>query len=367
MTVTVPQEFLNALAAAGIGDGIEVEEFRNVFQLPMMGPIELSVGMTIVEVSFQMRSGDDGRFRATVRATGDIRFHGDSPMPAFPGLARVAGDVLVRPVIELRPDGSFVAVLDLPAGEVTDMRFEGVDGVAAADDAIAMMSQMLFAAVGEDLYRGLAENLGHVGIELDAAAARGVVELGIAAGPAEIRVSDGVTVVGFPAVDGHDGHAAPVPAHGRRVGVGLARGSLTPAVARLAAATLGRALPFHLEFDTEGRRIGGRVRSTRLVDTPLIPDLRPGLRYSVTPRLRGEEIHVTLREAWLELPLVPGMVNQLNRWIGASLASRASWSFTLPAVGELPVRPDSERSMRVAVVRLDVDDDGVAAIIDTDL
>ena len=101
--VVVPADFLNALAAHGIGEGVVAPPFRNIFSMPMLGPIELSVSMTIVSVSFEMRAGDGDRLRATVRAHGDIEFHGDMPMAMDVPSAIVAGEVLVEPVVELRP------------------------------------------------------------------------------------------------------------------------------------------------------------------------------------------------------------------------------------------------------------------------
>src|SRR5690606_18461332 len=146
---------LNELAAAGVGDGIEVAELRNVFQLPMMGPLELAVRMTIVGVSFTMLADHDGALLGQVRATGEVEVLGDTPMAVLPGRARVRGDVLVRPIVELRADGSFVAILDLTGSELIGMELEGIDGLDADAGAQAQMSQMLFAAVGGELFEGL--------------------------------------------------------------------------------------------------------------------------------------------------------------------------------------------------------------------
>ena len=105
------------------------------------------------------------------------------------------------------------------------------------------------------------------------------------------------------------------------------------------------------------------MRSPRLFDLPLVPDLRPGVRYTVRPRLVDGRIEVALREAWLELPLVPGFVNEVNRIIGG-MASRSPWSFSTPARRAVPVRPDSEREIDMEVTDLFVDPHGVTLVVD---
>src|SRR5439155_18389272 len=103
------------------------------------------------------------RLHATIRATGDISFYGETMMPPMPGLARVRGEVLVRPTVEYRDDGRFIAVLDVGNSELVGMAFEGMDGVETDADAQDMMGQMLFAAAGGDLFDALKTQLGSVG------------------------------------------------------------------------------------------------------------------------------------------------------------------------------------------------------------
>lgn len=373
VALAIPAEFLNTLAAHGIGEGVEVPELRDVVQLPMMGPMELRVAMTIVGVSFQMRSGDGGRLRATVRAAASIEILGDTPMMMLPGLVRVSGEVLVEPIVELRADGSFAAYLDLPNSELIATHFDGVDGVEADADAAAQMGQMLFATVGGDLFGGLADNLGTLGLELAPEEGVVIAELGVAPGRADVKVRSGSVEVGLPAADHLDGAASIVEVHGPCVGVGVASGAIAALATALAQQQTGLShLPFELDVTTSDHQVGGRVRSTRLVNSTLLPDLRPGVSYAVEPRLVDDHVELVLRAAWFELPLVPGAVNRLNRWMGG-LATRAlsplvgPIAVRLPASAELPARPDSDVTMSVAVRSIHVEPEGVGAVVAADI
>ncbi len=284
-------------------------------------------------------------------------------MPSFPGAALVRGEVMVAPTVELRPDGSFVALLDLASSELVAMHFDGIDGMDGDADAQAMMGQMLFQSVGGELFGGLAQQLGSVGLELTAEEAEVFAMLGVAEGPADIVVSHGSLVVGLCALESLDGHAALRPVEGRRLGVGIASGALAELAMHAATRAVGVPMPFAVEFDTTDRRVGGRVRSRRLVDLPFLPDLRTGVRYTVRPRLLGDHIELSLREAWLELPFVPPIVNDLNRFMGG-VASRAPLSVKVPATVTVPVRPDSETTMTMTVVELEITDGGVLVLVD---
>ncbi len=370
LSAVVSEQFLNGLAAAGIGDGSEVEPLRNTFQLPMMGPMELILSMTITGVTFEMDPANGNRLFASISASGSVETHGDPPMPLLPGVARVRGDVLVDPVIELHRDHSFVAILDVLNSDLITMELEGIDGLEADAEAQLQMSQMLFAAVGGELFSGLAERLGSIGLELGAEQGIALADLGVAVGPAEIAIEDGHMVVGLGAIPGLEGTARPVEVSGTRLGVGIASGALSVLVDQLARERVGAGIPFEIEVDTREQRVDGRVRNSRLTDSVRLPDLRPGLRYTVRPRLVGERIELSLREAWLELPQVlPTVVeplNRISRWLGGA-AARAPLSISLPARVSLPVRPESTATMRVSVVDLDVGDDGVHVTVDARL
>lgn len=366
LSATVTEEFLNALARNGVGPGIEATELRQQFNLPMLGAIDLGVTMTIVEVVFSMLTERDNRLHASIRATGDVKIYGDSMMPALPGLARVRGDVLVTPHIEYRADGSFVAVLDLAGSELVGMVFEGIDGVEANLEAQEMMGQMLFAAVGGELFSGLAEQMGSVGIELEPHDAVVFEELGVERMPAYVEILDGRMVVGLRAVEGLEGHASSAGLGATGVAVGVAAGALSALANRLAADTLGAPLPFDLDVTARDDRVGARIRNQRLVESGLLPDLRTGFRSTVRPRLAGDRLEISLREAWVELPLVPSAVNRLSRWVGG-VASLAPLSVSIPAHVEVPVRPDSEAHLALRITDLAVGRDGVAFEVEAHL
>lgn len=366
VSIAVADEFLNRLAVSGLGDGLEVATFRQAFSVPMMGEIDLSVDMTITAVEFSMRSEAAGRLHVTVSASGVIEFHGDTPMVALPGAARVRGEVLVTPRVGLRHDGTFVAQLDLPGSELVAVHFDGIDGMTADADAQAMMGQLLFAAVGGELFEGLARQLGPVGLELDADTASVLAEAGVAAGEADVVVEDGVMLVGLPAAGDLGGHARVTGPDGTRIGVAVAGGSLGPLVRRVAAASLGVDLPLDIEIDTTHRRVASRVRNRRLIRSALVPDLRAAVRTTVRPRLVGDRLELSVREAWLELPLVPSVVNDVNRFLGGA-ASRAPLSLSVPASVTLPVRPGSDATFRLSLGELTVDDHGVSLEVDAEL
>lgn len=245
----------------------------------------------------------------------------------------VRGDVLVAPVIELRDDGTFQAVLDLPNSELVGMVFEGFDGVDTDADTAAALGQMLFATIGGELFSGLARHMGLLGLDIDAESAAPFGLAGVAASVADVRVLDGEIVVGLPSVPGLDGHASPAPCGASGLGLGIADGALASVLTVVGALVLGVELPFDVEFVSDRRGIGGRVRNRRLITSSLVPDLRSGLRYTLAPRLVGEDVEISLREAWLELPFVPPMVNQFNRVLGG-------------AAGLAPFASDCRRSTR---------------------
>ncbi len=363
LAVAVTEEFLNRLAVEGIGEGVEAEPLRQGFSMPMMGEVDVEVAMTITGVTFSMAAEHRDRLLATVHASGVVQIHAETAMPAFPGAALVSGDVLVSPRVELGEDGAFTAVLDLAGSELVAMRFDGIEGIETDADAAAMMGELLFASVGGDLFRSLAEQLGQIGLELEAGDGDFLLDAGVAPGSAEVRVSDGSVLIGLPAADGTDGHADVPPFEGSHLAVGLASGVIASLVIEAAHRTTGLPVPFDFEVDTRERRIGGRVRSRRLFDLPMLPDLRPGVRYTVRPRLVDGRIEVALREAWLEFPLVPGFVNEVNRIVGG-VASRAPWTFSTPARRSVPVRPDSDREVDLEVTDLFVDAHGVTLVVD---
>jgi hypothetical protein len=369
VSMMITEEFLDGLAVAAIGDGIDVTPLRQVFQLPMMGPIELTLALTITGVTFKMTPELDGRLFATISAAGTAVVHSDTPLQLLPGVARVRGEVLVDPVVRLDDDGSFTAILDVLNSDLVAMVFEGIDGLDADSEAQLQISELLFAAIGGELFEGLARQLGSVGLELGPERGSALVDLGVATGDAVVVIRDGKMIVGLPAVVGLGGEARPVEVHGTRIGIGVASGALGSLVEQLVLERYGMGLPFELEVDTVERRVGGRIRNLRLIETSL-PDLRSGVRYTIRPRLEGDTLSISVREAWIELPSVlpplTDRINRINRWLGGA-ASRAPLNLSVPARASVPVRPGSTATVRVAVVGLDVDEDGVELTVDAAL
>ncbi|MEZ5322111.1 MAG: hypothetical protein R2698_08580 [Microthrixaceae bacterium] len=366
LCAVVTEDVLNRLADHGIGDGLTSGEIRRRFELPMLGAVDLGLVMTIVGVRFEMSSRHGDRLAATIRATGAVSFHGDTAMPEMPGLARVRGEVLVRPVVELDEDGSFRAVLDLANSELVGVVLEGIDGSDADSQTQEMMGQMLFAAVGGELFGALASQLDSVGLELDPDQGRHLSEMGVAPGAADVVVGDAVMTVGLRAVPGLDGVATATPVDGRRIGVGVAAGALTSLVNRLVADAMGSPLPFECDVIARESRVGTRIRNRRLVDLPYLPDLRPGLRSTIRPELSHGRLHLRLREAWVELPWVPAPVNRFNRMLGGA-AAVTDLGITLPARIALPARQGSEVMVDAEVVELDVGRDGVQLVVELDV
>jgi len=363
LSLTVSEGFLNQLAATGIGDGVEVPVFRETFPMPMLGEIELAMGMTIVGVSFEMLEGHPGRLKASIRAAGSIEILGDSAMPSMPGRAIVRGEVLVAPVIELREDGTFRAVLDLPGSELVGMVFEGFEGADTDVDTAAAVGQMLFATIGGELFEGLAHHMGMLGLDLDAETSAAFGLAGVEASPADVRVLDGQMVIGLPSIAGLEGHASPADCGVSGLGLGVADGALAEVLTVVGGLMLGVELPFDVEFVSDRRGIGGRVRNRRLVGSSLVPDLRSGLRYTLAPRLVGDHVEISVREAWVELPFVPPLVNQFNRVLGGA-AGLAPLRIRLPARHQLPARPGTDETVELLVSRIEGVDGGVNATVD---
>jgi hypothetical protein len=365
VAVAVSEDFLNRLAAEGVGEGIQAGAVRQSFALPLMGEVDLTIDMSIVEVRFGMHAHHNGRLHASITALGGIEIHGAMAMP-MPGRARVRGEVLVDPVIEYRPDGTVVAQLDVPGSELVGVAFLGIEGIDTDMTAQEQMGQMLFAAVGGELFSGLANSLGPVGLELGPDVGAVFAELGVAEGAADVSVADGAMIVGLEARPEVHGNATVGHLEGSKLGVGVAAGALSALVNRLAADSLGTALPFELEVLSGDNRVGARVRNSRLVSSDLLPDLRPGLRTTFRPRLVDEDVVVSLREAWLELPLVPSALNRVSRWFGG-VASRAPLSVSIPRSVSLPVSPTSAESLLVRVADIEIAPEGVHLVVEAHL
>lgn len=352
---------MNAAAAFRVGEGISAGAITQKVNLPMMGELEVSLDLAIIGVTVTMSPTHGGRLHTAVRATGEVSFGAGSPMPALPGKPVVRADVLVPVRVEFRPDGRFIAMLDLANAEVDALTLEAIEGADIDADTLHAMGSMLFGSIGPDLFGGLTASMDTFGIELDPVQARPLAQIGVRAAPADIIVGDGTLTIGLPSVEGVEGHASVALRPGQHIGAGVSAGALTQIAYRVMEDSFGVPLPFDVDLTPANSEVGARIRNRRLTNSPFIPDLRPGVRTAVAARLVGERIELSPREAWVELPLVPSFVNRFNRAVG-SLASLAPVSTSLPAKADLPVGDGA--SVGLAVTELAMRPDGVSAVID---
>lgn len=362
-TAVVTQDFLNHMAEKGLADGVDGPELSQSFNLPMMGSLDLVVRTRFVAVSFTMSSEHAPRLLTSVTAEVSVDAGDDSALPVLPGPARVRGDVLVDPLVCFDDDGTFRAVLDLPRCELLGVTFEGIEGAEADADALVQMGEMIFAAVGGEMFGALGDGMGQVGLELGPHDSLVFDELGVARGDATVLIHDGHLTVALPAVDGLTGSAEVTELTGRRLRIGLASGALTALVNRLLEENVGLPVPFDIDVIARDGRIGAQVRNPMFVDIGGLADLRPALRYTLRPRLEGDHLTVALREVWVDLPFMPSPIRRLNRWVGGA-ASRAPLHVTLPAETSVRIRPESDHLMEVRLTALDVRRDGVTLVID---
>jgi len=363
LALRVTEGFLNDLAAAGVGEGIQPPPFVNTFQLPMMGPIEMSVGMTIVSVSFVMSPDHNGALIGTVRARGVIEILGESPMPALPGAVVVRADVAVSPRIGFHPDGSFEAVLDLESSELIAMELEEIEGLGHDQQGQLQMLQMMFAAMGGDLFGGLAVHLDSVGITLDADDAEVLRSIGAAPERAVVEVGEHELTVVLPARPPHHGGVTPPVAGPGGFGLAISSGALGPLTALAAAATAPGPLPIEFGLRTDGSELGTSIRSVRLVDSSLLPDLRATVRTRLEPRLSGDQIEIRLRSAWVDLPGVPSVLSGFGRRLGG-VVGLLPGAVRLPRRVRVPARPGGDERIELRIEALIVTDAGVSVSVE---
>ncbi len=376
--VAVTEEMLNDIVVMGIGAGIALEPVEQEINLPAMGEVRLRLALNVTGVRFECRADDDGRARVTVSGEGDVSvrgsdYEGDTAsgaslgMPTPPAPLPVKLTALCRPFINVNDDHSVSFGLHLQDAELVsldvDRDLDAPEGVEPdAWGGILNMTSMMFSSVGDDLFAGLGEAVGTVGLDLGPEVGDVLVDLGVDRGAGDAQVSSGVLSIGLPATDAVDGRAVPVPIAGHRAAVSLAASG----VDRLAGAALERALgglpmPVEIELDLADRRVGALLRQPRLV-SERFPDLRSTVHTDVAVRLSGGRLEVALAAAWLELPsLVPGFVNDFNRRVG-ELWSMTPMRYKLPKRLEIPVG-DGDDKIGVTVDDLRVDASGVGAAL----
>ncbi|MFV0318619.1 MAG: hypothetical protein ACK5O2_16855 [Microthrixaceae bacterium] len=378
MWAAVTDEMLNDIVLMGIGAGVSLDPVEREINLPAMGEVRLRLALTVTGVSFECRADDDGRARVTVQGEGDVSargtdYEGDEAsgaalgMPAPPAPLPVELKALCRPFFDLHEDHSISFGLNLRDAELVSLDVnrdaetpEGVDPDAWT--GILNMTSMMFTSVGEDLFAGLGEAVGTVGLDLGSDVGATLVELGVAPGAGDAQVSSGVISIGLPSAEDVEGRAVPVPIAGHRAAVSLASSGVNVLAAKVLERTLGGLpMPFEVELEMADRRIGALLRQPRVV-SDRFPDLRATMHTDVAVRLTGGRLEVGLAAAWLELPpVVPSFVNEFNRRVG-ELWSMAPVRFKLPKQIQVPVGDGDDR-IGVTIDDLRVDPSGVGAAL----
>jgi hypothetical protein len=384
LCASVTQDLLNDLVLFAVGGGVALDPLEQQIALPGMGDVQLRLALTITGGRFDLRADDGGRARVIVTADGDVAvraadYEGDvvegAPMglPAPPAPIPVRVEALVDLVLELRDDRTVSVGLDLSRAELVGLGVdrdapvpEGVD--EGAWSGITSMVDVMFSSMGGDLFATLGEHVGSVGTDLGADIGLVLHELGVAHGPAEVRVGDELLTVGLSARPEVTGRAEPVPLAGKRLGVSAAGSGIDHLARTLVARAVGDLpLPFELEVDLGEAQVGTMLRQTRLL-SERFPDLRGAVRTEVRTRLVGGRLELAVTAAWVELPAaLPGMgfINDLSRRVGG-LASLAPLRFRFPATIGLPVIPGSSDTLPVRVDDLRVSADGVGIALALD-
>ena len=377
--VSVTDDLLNDIAMIGLGDGISMEPVEQEINLPAMGEVRMRLALTVTGVTFDLRSDDGGRARVKVTGSGDVSvkgsdYEGDTitgaamGMPTPPAPLPVALTALAAPYFELRDDHTLSMGLDLRDAELVDLdvdqgaaRPEGVE--EEAWNGVLQMTSMMFKMMGHELFAGLGEAVGSVGLDLGDDIGMVLADLGVEKGVADTSVGSGIMSIGLAATDETVGRAMPVAVAGRRLGVSLARSGVDQLADRLLARVVGGLpLPFEMELDLGERSIGGGFRQPRIA-SERFPDLRATVRTDVAVRLTRGRLELAVKAAWVEWPsFVPSILNSVNRRLG-SLASMAPLRFRLPATMQLPLVPGSDDTLGVRVDDLRVSPDGVGVAL----
>lgn len=347
--------------------------------LPAMGEVALRLALTVTGVRFECRGEDNGRARVTVSGFGDVavsgsgydgaRLSGDAlGMPAPPAPLPVRLVALCDPFARVNDDHSVSFGLTVKGAELVSLDVDREADVPGGVDAdawagILQMTSMMFASVGGELFAGLGEATGTVGLDLGSHVGSVLVELGVDLGEGDARVSSGMVSIGLPATERVRGRAVPVPISGHRAALSLATSGVDHMATRLLQAALGDVpLPVEIDIDLEDRRVAAGFRQPRVV-SDRFPDIRSRLHTDVSVQLRGGRIEVSLASAWVELPtLVPSFVNDFNRRLG-ELWSMAPIRYRLPKRLEFPLGGSGGTELAVNVDDLRVDPAGVGVAL----
>lgn len=375
----VTEDLLNDIVLMGVGEGVPLERVEQQITLPAMGEVTLGLALTVTGVRFECRGDDEGRARVSVSGLGDVSvagsdYEGDRVSGAAVGMPTPPAPIPVRlvalcePFIRVNPDHSVSFGLDLRGAEMVSLDVdreaavpEGVDEDAWT--GVLQMTSMMFSSVGHDLFAGLGEAVGDVGLDLGSDVGTVLVELGVDPGHGDAHVSSGMLSVGLPASERVRGRAIPVPISGHRAALSLATSGVDHMATRLLESALGDLpSPVELDVDLMDRRVAAELRQPRVV-SERFPDLRTTVHTDVALKLRGGRLEVSLASAWVELPsLVPSFVNDFNRRLG-ELWSMTPIRFRLPKRLEIPLGGAGGTRLGVHVDDLRVDSSGVGVAL----
>lgn len=375
----VTQDLLNDIVAMALDEGVSLDEVEQQITLPAMGEVTLGLDLTVTSASFECRSDDDGRARVTVCGLGDVsvrgsdyegdRVSGESmgmPSPTAPLPVRLVA--LCDPYARVNDDHSVSFGLQLQGAELVsvdvDHDMPAPEGVQPdAWVGMLQMTSMMFSSVGEELFAGLGDAVGSVGVDLGSDVGTVLVELGVDLGEGDAHVSSGMLSIGLPASPRVRGRAEPVPISGHRAAVSLATSGVDHMASQLLQSALGDIpSPVELDVDLGDRRVAAMLRQPRVV-SDRFPDLRSSVHTDVSVQLRGGRIEVSLVSAWLELPSpVPSFVNDFNRRLG-ELWSMAPLRFRLPKRLEIPLGGSGGTTLGVHVDDLRVGSSGVGVAL----
>jgi hypothetical protein len=375
----VTEDLLNDMVAMAVSEGVSLEPVEQQINLPAMGEVTLGLALTVTGVRFECRGDDKGRARVTVSGLGDVSMRGSDydgdrvsgesmGMPAPPAPLPVHLVALCDPYVRVNDDHSVSFGLALRGAELlsldVDRDADVPDGVdPEAWTAMLQMTSMMFGSVGAELFAGLGEAVGTVGLDLGSDVGSVLVDLGVDLGDGDAHVSSGMISIGLPATDRVRGRAIPVPISGHRAALSLATSGVDHMATQLLDSALGEVpLPVELDIDLEDRRVAAAFRQPRLV-SDRFPDIRSKVHTDVSVRLRGGRIEVSLASAWVELPaLVPSFVNSFSRRLG-ELWSMTPIRYRLPKRLEFPLGGSGGTNLGVNVDDLRVDSSGVGVAL----
>ena len=335
--------------------------------IPMMGDVTVELGVKVIAATTELSSADSHRLRLAVDGLVSVEFKGDTPIPSPPKPVHVRLTALVPVVGNLRNNEAEVG-LDLGNSE-----FVSAQVIADPDaefDPFAQVGDLIFGQIGPGLFEGLSANAGIIG---DTFSGIDFAAVGVAEGPLEIVVGDGVMAIGIPQAEAlvlaHAQTAHVVEREGNAIGVSIAGPAVGPVLSWAARRALGgAALPFEIESRMGSKGLSARVRNSRILPTGL-PDVRPGLRSTLSLHHRGDHLLFVIDEAWVTSPLLPRGVNQLKRERGtlaASMAPRSATRARVPNVIPVPV-PGSDEPYPLSITSLQLAAGRVDLVIDAGL